>query len=498
MSKEKAGILLSIFNLDTSSGCPPLYRQVYAAIREAILRGELNLKTRLPSTRTLAFELGVSRNTVLSAFEQLQAEGFLDSHTGSGSYVVKKLPTDLVDSLSQLSSTTSEFTNDPITLSKRGEAILAARTPASPAGAPRTFVPGVPALDAFPHQHWNRCVSHANRRLDEAALNYGASGGYLPLRNALASYLSVSRGVRCEPDQIMLISGVQQGLDLITRLLTDPGDSIWVEDPGHLGARSAFIAGQTNIVPVPVDEDGLIVDEAIKRCPSARLAYVTPSYQSPSGAILSLDRRMYLLDWARKNKSWIIEDDYDSEFRYKGHPLTALQGLTHDARVLYLGTFSKVLAPGIRLAYLVVPKAYIDVFSSGRRQLDTHSSMPIQIAMAEFIERGYFNTHIRRMRRLYEERQKILVEEVNLRLSKWVKIFPSPSGMHLVGYLHQGNDLEYSRIAAKNHIHLPPLSQYYIGTPAKSGLIFGYACVSPERIVDTIKQLECIFDNEFK
>lgn len=493
MSKHTSGTFLSIFALDANNGAP-LYRQIYSAIREAILTGSLKLGTRLPSTRTLSQELEVSRNTVLVAFEQLHAEGFLDCRTGSGSFVVQELPhSHFPAGIPKDTETARPDNPSAVALCRRGRAMMEARTPATPSGAPCAFTPGIPALDSFPHQHWNRCVSRAGRHLDQAALNYGPSEGYLPLREALASYLAAARGVRCEPGQIMLVSGVQQGLDLITRLLTEPGDAVWMEDPGHLGARGAFIAGQTRLIPVPVDTEGIVVDDAIRQCPAARLAYVTPSHQSPTGAVMSLRRRIRLLDWARRNEAWIIEDDYDSEFRYKGRPLTALQGLAEDARVLYLGTFSKVLAPGLRLAYLVVPAALVDIFSAGRRLLDTHSPVPVQIAMTEFIERGYFTAHIRHMRRLYQERQAILIEEASRRLGDWLHLSPAPAGMHLVGHLRQGNDKTLSGFAARGGIVVPPLSRYYLGAAEKTGLLFGYACVPPEEITAAVGRLEAIF-----
>ncbi len=492
MGKQSAGTLLPLFESATVEG-QPLYRQLYAAIREGILRGDLKLGIRLPSTRTLGRELGLSRNTVMSAFEQLHAEGYLDCRTGAGSFVVGSLAESLRKTHAQHTGSMRKEAILRARLARRGQAMLDAWTPETPAGSPRAFIPGIPALDAFPHRQWNRCVRDAASKLDQAALNYGPSGGYLPLRKALAAYLAAARGVRCEAQQILLVSGVQQGLDLITRLLTDPGDPVWIEEPGHPGARGVFMAGQTRLIPVPVDNNGLDIDEGIRRCPVARLAYVTPSHQSPGGVLMSLSRRMQLLEWARQSDAWLIEDDYDSEFRYKGRPIAALQGLTEDARVLYLGTFSKVLAPGMRLAYLVVPDALVEVFCAGRRLLDTHSPIPLQIAMTKFIEEGYFTSHIRRMRRLYEERQDSLLAAVKDSLMDWVTMSPSASGMHLIGYLRQGRDTTYSELAASQGISVPPLSNYYIGNTDTSGLLFGYACVTPERITAAVRQLARIF-----
>ena len=491
MAKQSAGSLLSIFDLHESDA-KPLYRQIYLAIREAILSGNLECDARLPSSRTLAAELAVSRNTVITAFEQLESEGFLASRSGSGTYVAYRADT---AAPSRRVRKPSEAAAQPQTLalSRQGKAMMAARTPMALAGKPAAFSPGIPALDVFPFKRWNRCLNRAGLRVDQAALNYGRSEGHIGLRTALASYLATARGVRCSPEQILLVSGVQQGLDLITRLLVDPGDSVWLEEPGHPGARGVFIAAQAEMVPVPIDCEGIDVEQGTALCRDARLAYVTPSHQSPSGAIMSIQRRMHLLEWARDNDAWIIEDDYDSEFRYKGQPLAALQGLVPDARVLYLGTFSKVLAPGLRLAYLVVPESLVDVFAAGRRLLDTHTAIPLQIAMEEFIAKGYFSTHIRRMRQVYQQRQAILVEEITDKLDEWITVNPSASGMHLVGYLRDGDDKKFSIAAGEQQINVPPLSDYYLATPQKSGLLFGYACTPPQLITESVSRLQKIF-----
>ena len=492
MSKSTAGHVLSFFDLD-ESGTRPLYRQIYSTMREAILSGKLERGLRLPSSRTLATELGISRNTIINAFEQLDSEGFLESKPGSGTYVALELSRAIRKP--HASRRSSEASMLPtVKLSRQGKAMMRAKTPMARAGAPIAFSPGIPALDEFPLQRWNRCVGRANLRLDAAALNYGPTEGFIGLRNALSSYLATARGVRCSPEQILLVSGVQQGLDLIARLLIDPGDPVWLEDPGHPGARGVFIASQARIVPVPVDDEGLDVDAGIARAKNASVAYVTPSHQSPGGAIMSIGRRMQLLQWAQRNNSWIVEDDYDSEFRYQGRPLAALQGLVEGARVLYLGTFSKVLAPGLRLAYLVVPEELIDVFSTGRRLLDTHTTFPLQLAMAEFIDKGYLSTHIRRMRQIYRERQAVLLEQVDRHLSQWVAMSPSPSGMHLVGYFDGIDDRELSSAAAARGVNVPALSEYYLDDPKRSGLIFGYACAPPEKIETGVVTLKNLFE----
>lgn len=491
MSKQSTGALLALFDLAPRSP-EALYRQIYRSLRRAILDGELSRGTRLPSTRTLASELGISRNTVINAFAQLQAEGYLESGPGAGSFVARELPDTLLHAGRRR---TAEGTGGPDRprLSARGYAMLAAGTPSTPAGAPPAFTPGIPALDVFPHRQWNRSVSRSLRRTDPTLLNYGPSEGYLPLRKAIAAYVAGARGVRCDPEQVIMVSGVQQGLDLIARLLTDPGAPVWLEEPGHLGARGVFMAAQTHLVPVPVDAEGFNIGEALRRAPNARIAYVTPSHQSPTGVVMSLRRRLELLEWASRYGGWVIEDDYDSEFRYAGRPLAALQGLGDRSRVLYLGTFAKVLAPGLRLAYLVVPDALVDSFAAGRRLLDTHSPAPLQVAMADFIESGYLSTHVRRMRSLYARRQAVLVDAVQRHLGALLEIAPAASGMHLVGKLRRGDDCLLSRKAAEHGINVPPLSLYYLDQALQRGLLFGYACVPEPAIPTAVRALQRLF-----
>lgn len=482
MSKQSAGALLGLFELAPEGG-EALYRQIYRSLRRAILAGELSRGTRLPSTRMLAGELGVSRNTVINAFAQLQAEGYLESGPGAGSFVARELPDSLLHPRLRRQDTPHGAMPEQPPLSARGYAMLGARTPSAPAGAPPAFTPGIPALDLFPYRQWNRSVTRSLHLTRAAELNYGSSAGYAPLREAIAAYAGAARGVRCDAGQVIMVSGVQQGLDLITRLLTDPGAPVWLEDPGHLGARGVFMAAQTHPVPVPVDAEGFDIHEALRRAPNARLAYVTPSHQSPTGVVMSLRRRLELLEWAARDGGWVIEDDYDSEFRYTGRPLAALQGLGDHSRVLYLGTFSKVLAPGLRLAYLIVPDALVDPFVAGRRLLDTHSPAPLQVAMADFIDRGYFAAHIRRMRSLYARRQAVLVHAVQRHLGSLLRIGPAASGMHLVAELHAGDDEPLSQTAAEHGLNVPALSLYYLGEPRRRGLLFGYACV-PEPAID--------------
>lgn len=479
--KHSAGALISLFDLDRGSP-HSLYKQVYNTLRSSILEGHLESGSRIPSSRQLANELGVSRNTVVQAYDQLQAEDFLESGVGQGSYIKLQFSEQL---------TPVKKTNhlNRARVSKRGQAMLDAYTPETPAGSPPPFVSGIPALDSFPFKAWQRAMQRAARVITSGDMNYGPTAGYYPLRKSLASYLAVARGVRCTPEQIIMVNGVQPGLDLIARLLTDPGDGVWIEDPGHFGARSAFTAAQNTLMPAPVDQEGLRISPAMQQDDDARLVYVSPSHQSPTGVIMSLERRLQLLKWANEKNAWIIEDDYDSEFRYRGQPLAALQGLVENAPVLYMGTFSKTFVPSIRMAYLVVPEELVETFCHGRRTVDTHSPTPLQVAMHLFIEEGHMTSHIRRMRNLYAERQRLFLEAAEKYFGNTILFHPSDSGMHLVGDVGQQNDRLLSKAAHEAGFVVTALSDYFIGKADRRGLIFGYTCVRNEEMDKKVKQL---------
>jgi GntR family transcriptional regulator/MocR family aminotransferase len=315
-----------------------LHRQIYAEVREAVLAGRLAAGARLPSTRTLAEELGVSRNTVLTAFDQLLAEGYLEGKVGSGTYVAR-----IGRGVAAMKKPARSV------LSRRGEMIAGLRvTPARPHTAPRPFRPGQPDAGAFPVKIWARLAARQWRCGVRERLAYGESAGYRPLREAIAWYVGAARAARCDPEQVVIVSGAQQGLDLAARLLLDPGDAVWMEDPGYLGARGAFLAAGAKALATPVDLEGL--DPAQAQAGGAvRLAYVTPSHQFPTGVTMSLRRRLALLEWARRASAWILEDDYYSEYRYAGRPIPCMQGLDKANRVVYVGSFSKTLFPSLRL-----------------------------------------------------------------------------------------------------------------------------------------------------
>jgi GntR family transcriptional regulator/MocR family aminotransferase len=491
MPKKAEGALLPIFEAGRGAGggsAEPLFRQIYRRLREAVLGGALAPGARLPSTRTLAAELGVSRNTVVAAIEELAAEGYVEARVGAGTFVAAALP----------------------------EALLAPRAPAGPPAVPSPvpspvpaanpvpilpapalgpageeaepilpFRPGVPAYDRFPIALWRRLQSRRWRSAGAAELHYGPSAGWAPLRAAIASYLGAARGVRCEPGQVLVLSSTQAAIDLCARLLLAPGEAAWVEEPGYAGAREALARAGARTVPVPVDAEGLDVAAGRLVAPGARLAYVTPSCQYPLNATLSLRRRIELLAWAREAGAWVVEDDYDSEYRYAGRPLAALQGLDVPGaeRVVYLGTFSKVLFPGLRLAYLVAPGALVGPLADLRRLVDDHSPLLAQMALRDFMEEGHFTAHLRRMRLLYAERQAALVEAARRHLAGAVEVEPAPAGMQLVGRLGPGlRDAEVADAARALGVATVPLSRCHAGPPRHNGLVLGYSGFAPDRL----------------
>ncbi|HKV11377.1 MAG TPA: PLP-dependent aminotransferase family protein [Thermoanaerobaculia bacterium] len=476
--KQPAGALLPNLEGPFPAGSP-LHLQIYLRIRGAVLGGMLPPGSRLPSTRTLAADLGISRNTAEEAFSQLEAEGYLVRRVGAGSYVA------LPDSPARPARQAPPPSRGARSLSIRGRTIAAAGVCAEPT-VPRPFAAGLPALEAFPLETWSRLVARRLRRSGRGLLGYGDPAGYGPLREAVAAYLGTARGVTCSPRQVIVLTSSQQALDLAARLLVDPGDEAWLEEPGYLGARSALTAAGARIVPVPVDENGLDVARGEALSPGARLAYVTPSHQYPLGVTLSLERRLALLAWAGRAGSWIVEDDYDSELRYTGRPLAAIQGLDSGGRVLYVGTFTKALFPGLRLAYLVAPEDLVDAFVHARTLMDGHTPTLLQAVLADFLAEGHFGAHVRRMRALYHERRDALVEAAEGR----AVLGPVEAGFHATLHLPEGtDDQEVARRAAQRGVEVQPLSTFYLGKAVTPGLVLGFAGISPEAIREGMKIL---------
>jgi GntR family transcriptional regulator/MocR family aminotransferase len=468
----------------------PLFRQVYEGLRRGILDGTLAAGVRVPATRSLAGELGVSRNTVLNAYEQLLAEGYLEGRLGSGTYVPAALPEEMIQ-VRQTAAPARPRSPQRPALSRRGELLArVAATVTRSSGVPRPFRPGLPALDAFPFETWARLLAQYHRRPPRDLLGYGDPAGYAPLRRAIAAHLGPARAVHCDPEQVLIITGSQQGVDLVARILLDVGDTAWVEDPGYPSARAALAGAGVALVPVPVDGDGLDVAAGSARCADARLVYVTPSHQYPLGVTLSLPRRLALLDWARRANAWVVEDDYDSEFRYAGRPLAALQGLDQGGRVIYLGTFSKTLFPALRLGYLVVPPDLVDAFTAARGVIDRQAPTLTQAVLADFIHEGHFVRHIRRMRTLYAERQETLLRAARRELDGLLEVCPCATGLHLMGWLPQGrDDQQAAQAAARVGVVVPPLSSYSAERQRRGGLLLGYAATDARQTRDAVRRL---------
>jgi len=467
----------------------PLYRQVYEGLRDAILSGRLARGARLPSTRALATDLGVARNTVLLAFEQLRSEGYLQGRRGGGTRAREVVPDALLEvprpARTRAASRVRQVGARHVapTISTRGRMLVeTGATLIRHPGPHAPFELGVPAIDAFPMRRWARLAGRRWRRGD-VDLGELDPAGEPALRAAIASYVGTARGVRCTPEQVLVINGAQQALHLVSQVLLDPGDDVWIEEPGYVGARVAFLAAGARLAPVPVDDEGLDVAEGMRLAPRARLAYVTPSHQFPLGVVMSASRRLQLLAWAGASGAWIVEDDYDSEFRYTGRPLPCLQGLeaeqrepTQHAHVLYTGTFSKTLVSGLRLGYMIVPDELVDAFRAARSTVDRHTPMPYQHVLADFIGEGHYFRHIRHVRALCAERQDALVDAAAKRLAGLIEIAPDPAGLHLLGRLAPGIDdaAAYDAAMARG-VRSWALSKFHLAAPSRGGaLVLGY------------------------
>jgi GntR family transcriptional regulator / MocR family aminotransferase len=479
--------------LDEKSDAP-LYRQIYEVIRRSILSGGLHLGRQLPASRLLAKQIGVSRMTVVNAYEQLLAEGYLEGRSGAGTFVAAHLPEEF---LQASGFERPERQEKPLTrkviLSEYGSKLAQnSKTILRHHGATALvpFQHGVAAIDEFPFGVWAKIAQKWQKRPPAPVLNYGNAVGFQPLRDAIAAHLAAARGVRCTPEQIIITNGTQQALDLIGRIFLSRSDDVCLEDPGYIGVRDLFTATGVRIVPVPIDDEGFDLQKARKRSRKARLIYVTPSHQFPLGVTMSLARRLSLLEWARERDAFIIEDDYNSEYRYAGRPLASLQGLDRDGRVIYLGTFSKTVFPALRLGYLVAPTDLIEVFAAARALTDLHSPSIEQAVLAEFIAERHFARHIRRMRALYEERQQILVEEAQKNLKGMLEVAPAEAGMHLIGWLPEGlSDREVSRRAAEADLNLAPVSAYCINQKLRGGLLLSYTAYNGKHIRQGMKKL---------
>ena len=468
-----------------------LQRQVYLAVRRAILDGVLEPGTRLPSSRGLADDLRVSRTTTLLAYEQLLAEGYLEPRRGSGTFVAEELPDDLPQ---QASPRRLARTKHP-QLSRRGAALAATPGPARRIGGPpRAFRLGVPALDRFPLRLWSQLVSRRMRSMTLGQLDYAGSAGCVDLRKAVAEHVQTARGTTCVVDQVFVVAGAQRGLQMICSVLLDPGDRVWLEEPGYPGARSALAQAGARIVPVRVDSQGIDVAAGTRQAPGARMVYVTPSNQFPLGMPMSLMRRLALLKWATKAGAWIVEDDYDSEFRYATRPLQCLHGLDTDGRVMYVGTFAKSIFPAMRLGFVIVPVDLVHHVHAIRRAADLHPPMLEQMALADFIRDGHYATHLRRMRSIYRERLEALEAAAKEFCAGPLRLRTIQTGLHAVADLDGVDEGRVCEEARERGIEVAPLGTYYLGRRTANGLLLGFASTPPDTLRRGMERLAAAID----
>jgi GntR family transcriptional regulator/MocR family aminotransferase len=465
--------LRALLALDRRAGVP-LHRQIYDGLRRAILEGMLRAGQRVPSTRELSAQLEVSRFPVLTAYEQLLHEGYLEGRVGSGTYVRAAVP--------------DEALRPAPTRPAAGRAGQRARPAGSPPpprdeGGLRPFRVSLPALDQFPHALWARLVARNAHRLTPADMEYGDPAGVGTLRVAIAEHLRAFRAVRCEADQVLVVPGSQVALRLCASVLLGRGDVVAVEEPGYPGARAALGASGAELVSVPVDADGLEVGALRRLGTRVRAACLTPSHQYPLGVSMSAARRLQAIEWASRQGAWLIEDDYDSEYRYVSRPLGALQGMDAAGRVVYVGSFSKVVFPALRIGYLVVPPALRDAFVAAREALDLFSPTLYQLALADFLREGHFARHLRRMRGIYLRRREALLEGLEQHCSGALTVLNADAGLHVATLLADGvDDVEVVRRMAARELTATALSTCYAGPARRSGLLLGFGG-SDERVL---------------
>lgn len=483
--------LVPLIAIDRSAP-EPLHTQIYRSLRTAVARGDLRAHQRLPSSRTLSVELGVSRITVLDAYSQMLAEGYFESRAGSGTYVCSALPEAMLNARRPQSPRARQKNVAPRGVARRAAQFpIEVRTPWQ--GGLGAFAVHQPAFEQFPFAIWARLIADHSRNPNAHAIHHVDPLGSKRLREAICTYLRTSRAVQCDPEQIMVVSGSQQALQIATTVLLDPGDPIWMEEPGYRLARNLFTASGCRVIPVPVDNEGLQVEYGIRQAPGARVAYVSPSHQYPLGSTMSASRRMQLLDWAQRNASWIIEDDYDSEYRFESPPVASLQGLDSNGRVIYIGTFSKVLFPSLRLGYVVIPPDLVERFIAVRYTLDIFPPYLFQEVIADFMREGHFSRHIRRMRLLYTERRAALVRLIEEQIPEFLQVSGTQAGMHLAAELPSHfDDTALARRAAEQHLWLWPLSTSYATSRVKSGFILGYGNVDVAAMGPAITKLRSV------
>jgi GntR family transcriptional regulator/MocR family aminotransferase len=479
-----------------------LHRQLYRALRSAILDGRLGSGEKLPSTRSFARELGVSRNTVLQAIDQLVAEGYASGRVGSGTYVASELPRPAPSARLAAGRDTSSLDASTVRLSDLGERLSRVTAPGRaswspwPELLPYDFRYGEPSFADLPMDTWSRLLGRRARRLSARRLAYQPPGGAAELREALAGYLARARGVVCSPDQIVIVHGSQQGVDLLARLLVNPGDPVVVEEPHYTGFSFCLNAAGARLVHVPVDEQGLRTDE-LEQIEDARLVCVTPSHQYPTGVVLSLARRLALLDWAARHECYVLEDDYDGEFRFDGKPVECLQALDRSGRVVYTGTASKLLFPSLRIGWLVAPPALAPYCINAKALADTGTPSIEQFALADFISEGHLERHARRARLKTAARRAVLLETIDGELAGRVEVLGASAGLHVLMRIPDLDAREVTRLrqaCRELGVGVYPAAPFYARPPAHAELLLGYAALSEETIREGIKRLHTALD----
>lgn len=489
MVKRAGGALLLSMRLEHGSS-RPVSTQLHVGLRELILSGTIAPGQRLPASRTLARDLAVSRTTVIEAFDRLTAEGLIESRVGAGTYVTRALEAPRP----MASAAPPEPDASPPRLSHATERSLELfgqrqRLPA----IPRAFTTALPAFDAFPMAQWARLTAKHWRRGRDEVMGYGEPFGHPGLRRAIASHLRANRGIVCDTEQIFIVSGAQQAFSLTASLLLNPGDPVWFENPGAIGARNSLIAAGAELLPVPVDAHGLRVEDAMARCPGFSMAFVTPSHQQPLGVVMSLERRFALLNAAEQAGAWVIEDDYDGEFSFGGPPLPTLKSIDTTGRVIYVGTFSKSLFPSLRLGYLLVPPSLVATVKALMSQLLQGVPTVVQSVVAEFIDEGYFSSHLRRMRRIYAERHDTLCAAAGRRLAGLLQVVPSHSGLHTIARFQVAlSEQAVVEAARQRAITVSPITRFLLTPPSGrgvNGLVLGFGAIRPPDIEQGVEVL---------
>lgn len=478
--------------LDPLDGRGPIYRQLYRSLRSAILDGRARSGERLPSTRDVAVTTGVARNRVVLAYTQLLDEGYVVGRVGAGTYVASELPGNerprQADAPGGTVSKTARLSASGRALVTRGSAWV--RT----SSLRYDFSCGRPSFADFPHSVWARLVRRCARRTSAADLDYAPSAGVPALREAIARHLTRWRGVACTAEQVVVTNGSQQALGIVATLLLEPGERVALEEPHYTGAQQAFEAARATIVPVPVDDQGIDV-ERLAAAQRIRFAYVTPGHQFPTGVVLPLARRLALLRWARRSGAWIVEDDYDSEYRYSGAPIESLQGLDREGRVFYVGSFSKILSPALRLGYLVVPPALVRAFGAGKTATDLGSPTFGQRVLADFIAAGHLEVHLRRSRRRHAARRAAMLAALDDLLGDRVEVLGGAAGLHLCLRLRDRKPVDVPalrRRAGAREVGVYSTEPCYLGRPRHAELLLGHGSLSEDDIAEGIARLAAV------